>query len=138
MTDEEALYAGVDGGGSKTLAVVVDATGQERGWGAAAGANVTSHGLDRSIVEVTRPWRRQPRWPDARSRYRRPRLGSPASITRSTIPWSYHVCKDWPTLSISPMTPRSSWARYAAHREWRAMQKRAMRALRLGQSVWRR
>ncbi len=52
MTDEEALYAGVDGGGSKTLAVIVDAAGQERGWGAAGGANVTSRGLDRSIVEV--------------------------------------------------------------------------------------
>lgn len=52
MTDEESLYAGVDGGGSKTLAVIVDATGQERGWGAAGSANVTSRGLDRSIVEV--------------------------------------------------------------------------------------
>ncbi len=52
MTEEKALYAGVDGGGSKTLAVIVDAAGQEQGWGAAAGANVTSHGLDRSIAEV--------------------------------------------------------------------------------------
>jgi len=52
MTDEEARYAGVDGGGSKTLAVIVDVAGQERGWGAADGANVTSRGLDRSIVEV--------------------------------------------------------------------------------------
>jgi len=52
MADEEALYAGVDGGGSKTLAVIVDAAGQERGWGAAAGASVTSRGINRSITEV--------------------------------------------------------------------------------------
>lgn len=40
------LYAGVDGGGSKTLAIVVDESGREVGRGLAAGSNAQSVGLE--------------------------------------------------------------------------------------------
>jgi glucosamine kinase len=48
----EALYVGVDGGGSKTLAIVVDARGAERGRGLAGSANYASVGLERAIEQV--------------------------------------------------------------------------------------
>ncbi len=49
---ERALFAGVDGGGSKTLAVVVDADGHERGRGTAGSSNYAAVGLDRAIGEI--------------------------------------------------------------------------------------
>jgi len=48
----ERLYMGIDGGGSKTLAVVVDAHGRERGRGAAAGSNYAAIGLDRAVGNI--------------------------------------------------------------------------------------
>lgn len=47
-----ALFAGIDGGGSKTLAVVVDADGQERGRGTAGSSNYATVGVDRAISEI--------------------------------------------------------------------------------------
>ena len=47
-----ALFAGVDGGGSKTLAVVVDGEGQERGRGTAGSSNYAAVGLDQAIGEI--------------------------------------------------------------------------------------
>ncbi len=46
------LFAGVDGGGSKTLAVVVDGEGQERGRGTAGSSNYAAVGLDPAIAEI--------------------------------------------------------------------------------------
>ncbi len=46
------LFAGVDGGGSKTLAVVVDAQGAERGRATAGSSNYSSVGLDRAIGAI--------------------------------------------------------------------------------------
>jgi N-acetylglucosamine kinase-like BadF-type ATPase len=40
---------GVDGGGSKTLAVVVDAEGNERGRGVAGSANHTGVGIEQAV-----------------------------------------------------------------------------------------
>ncbi len=52
MTREDAFYAGVDGGASKTLAVVVDAAGRERGRGTAGCANHAVVGLDMAVGQV--------------------------------------------------------------------------------------
>jgi N-acetylglucosamine kinase-like BadF-type ATPase len=46
------LFLGVDGGGTKTLAVVVDAAGQERGRGQAGGANYNTLGLDTALANL--------------------------------------------------------------------------------------
>lgn len=48
----EPLFLGVDGGGSKTLAVVVDASGRERGRGHAGGANYRAVGLAAAAAQV--------------------------------------------------------------------------------------
>lgn len=48
----ERWYLGVDGGGSKTLAVVVDAEGVERGRGAAGSSNYQAVGLDAAVGEL--------------------------------------------------------------------------------------
>ena len=48
----DAYYLGVDGGGTKTLAVIVDAAGVERGRGLAGCANVKVTGLDAALNEV--------------------------------------------------------------------------------------
>ncbi len=45
-------YVGVDGGGSKTLAVVVDAQGHERGHGMAGSANHTAVGLEQAVAHI--------------------------------------------------------------------------------------
>ncbi len=47
-----ALFGGIDGGGSKTLAVVVDAEGRERGRGTAASSNYAAVGLQRAVREI--------------------------------------------------------------------------------------
>lgn len=52
--DTEPCVVGVDGGGTKTLAVVVDAQGQERGRGLAASANHNSVGLEQAISNIRR------------------------------------------------------------------------------------
>ncbi len=52
VASEEPLYAGVDGGGSKTLVVVVDAHGRERGRAVAAGANQAAVGPDQAITTI--------------------------------------------------------------------------------------
>lgn len=53
MTKDVVPYAaGVDGGGSKTLAVVVDAQGQERGRGLANSANYNTVGLEQAISNI--------------------------------------------------------------------------------------
>jgi len=46
------LYAGVDGGGTKTLAVVVDAQGREVGRGQAAGSNCQTVGISEAARQV--------------------------------------------------------------------------------------
>ena len=46
------LFAGVDGGGSKTLAVVVDAAGRERGRGTAGSSNWAAVDLERAVAHV--------------------------------------------------------------------------------------
>jgi len=50
--NEDLFYAGIDGGGTKTLAVIVDALGHEHGRGIAAGANFTSTGIAETIANV--------------------------------------------------------------------------------------
>jgi N-acetylglucosamine kinase-like BadF-type ATPase len=45
-------YAGVDGGASKTLAVIVDESGNEVGRGAAAGSNYQALGLEKAVSSV--------------------------------------------------------------------------------------
>lgn len=45
-------YLGVDGGGSKTLAVIVDAEGQERGRGQAGSSNYAAVGLDKALQSI--------------------------------------------------------------------------------------
>ncbi len=49
---DESLFLGVDGGGSKTLAIVVDGDGRERGRGGAAGSNHHSAGLMDAVAQV--------------------------------------------------------------------------------------
>lgn len=46
------LFAGVDGGGSKTLVVVVDIEGRERGRGAAGSSNHAAVGLDAAVAAI--------------------------------------------------------------------------------------
>ncbi|HEX7737054.1 MAG TPA: BadF/BadG/BcrA/BcrD ATPase family protein [Ktedonobacteraceae bacterium] len=48
----EKYFLGVDGGGSKTLAVIVNERGEEIGRGLAGGANYNSIGLDAAIANV--------------------------------------------------------------------------------------
>ncbi len=48
----ETYYLGVDGGGSKTLAVIVNERGEEVGRGLASGANYNSVGLETAIQHV--------------------------------------------------------------------------------------
>ena len=52
MSGAPDLYAGVDAGATKTLAVVVDAEGRERGRAAAGGANPAAVGIERAHVQV--------------------------------------------------------------------------------------
>ncbi|HEX9412667.1 MAG TPA: BadF/BadG/BcrA/BcrD ATPase family protein [Ktedonobacterales bacterium] len=52
MSAARTLWAGVDAGGSKTLAVVVDARGCEVGRGLAGGANYQSIGLERAVASL--------------------------------------------------------------------------------------
>jgi N-acetylglucosamine kinase-like BadF-type ATPase len=47
-----ALYLGVDGGGTSTRAVIVDAGGQECGRGHAGSANQTAVGLDMAVANI--------------------------------------------------------------------------------------
>ncbi|HEY0753278.1 MAG TPA: BadF/BadG/BcrA/BcrD ATPase family protein [Ktedonobacteraceae bacterium] len=48
----ETYYLGVDGGGSKTLAIIVNERGEEIGRGLAGGANYNSIGLDAAVQNV--------------------------------------------------------------------------------------
>ncbi|GCE26897.1 N-acetylglucosamine kinase [Dictyobacter alpinus] len=48
----ETFYLGVDGGGSKTLAVIVNARGEEVGRGQAGSSNYTSVGLEQAISNI--------------------------------------------------------------------------------------
>jgi len=48
----ETYYLGVDGGGSKTLAVIVNERGEELGRGLAGGANYNSIGLEAALQNV--------------------------------------------------------------------------------------
>lgn len=48
----ETYYLGVDGGGSKTLAVIVDAQGRERGRGCAGSANYVAVGLEQALQNI--------------------------------------------------------------------------------------
>jgi len=51
-TAVDAYYLGVDGGGTKTLAVIVDAAGAERGRGLAGCANFKVAGVDAALNQV--------------------------------------------------------------------------------------
>ena len=46
------LFLGVDGGGSKTLAVIVDALGRERGRGVAGSSNQEAAGFAVALTEL--------------------------------------------------------------------------------------
>ena len=46
------LYLGIDGGGSKTLAVIVDATGHERGRGVAGSSNHEVVGIEQAVTAI--------------------------------------------------------------------------------------
>ena len=48
----EPYYLGVDGGGSKTLAVIVDAQGRECGRGGAGSANYAAVGLEKALHNI--------------------------------------------------------------------------------------
>jgi len=52
-TEPQRLFLGVDGGGTKTRAVVVDAAGVERGAATGAGANPHRVGVERAVEAVT-------------------------------------------------------------------------------------
>lgn len=52
MTFDASLYAGIDGGGTKTLAVVVDAEGHERGRHAAGSGNYAAVGVARAVANI--------------------------------------------------------------------------------------
>jgi glucosamine kinase len=54
VAGDNDLVAGVDGGGSKTLAVVVDRAGRERGRATAGASNYTVVGAEHTVAEVTR------------------------------------------------------------------------------------
>ncbi|MBE3557985.1 MAG: ATPase [Ktedonobacteraceae bacterium] len=49
---QKSFYLGVDGGGSKTLAVIVDAQGNEWGRGSAGGANYAAVGLEQALQNI--------------------------------------------------------------------------------------
>ncbi|GER81390.1 MAG: hypothetical protein IMW90_17175 [Thermogemmatispora sp.] len=51
-THDEEFYLGVDGGGSKTLAIVVDRHGRERGRALAGSANYASVGQEEAVHQV--------------------------------------------------------------------------------------
>src|SRR5450631_2208321 len=51
-TDADAYYVGIDGGGSKTLAVIVDAQGKERGRGQAGSSNYKAVGLELAVSNI--------------------------------------------------------------------------------------
>lgn len=53
MSQERRLYAGVDGGGTKTLAVVVDDSGQELGRVSAGSGNYAAVGLESAVQNIT-------------------------------------------------------------------------------------
>ncbi|HEY7357875.1 MAG TPA: BadF/BadG/BcrA/BcrD ATPase family protein, partial [Ktedonobacterales bacterium] len=46
------LFLGIDGGGSKTLAVIVDAQGQERGRALAASSNYQAVGIEPALAAL--------------------------------------------------------------------------------------
>src|SRR5438067_1648893 len=48
----EAWYLGVDGGGTSTRAVIVDAEGRERGRGNAGSANPAAAGFDTAVANI--------------------------------------------------------------------------------------
>ena len=48
----DACYLGVDGGGSKTLAVIVDAAGVERGRGSAGSSNHQAVGIEAAVANL--------------------------------------------------------------------------------------
>src|ERR1700730_13576313 len=50
--NERSFAVGVDGGGSKTLAVVVDADGNERGRGVAGSSNHTGVGIEQAVHNI--------------------------------------------------------------------------------------
>jgi N-acetylglucosamine kinase-like BadF-type ATPase len=52
QTRSELYYLGVDGGGSKTLAVLVDADGHERGHGLAGSSNYATLGLKSTLASI--------------------------------------------------------------------------------------
>ena len=52
MTAQPSLYLGIDGGGSKTVAVVVDAAGNERGRAVTGGANYSAIGLAQALDRI--------------------------------------------------------------------------------------
>lgn len=52
MAQQEPFYAGIDGGGSKTLAVVVDAAGHECGRGTGGSANYAAIGIERAVASI--------------------------------------------------------------------------------------
>ena len=51
-TQHSALFLGVDGGGTTTRAVIVDAAGVERGRGAAGSGNQAAVGIERAAAEI--------------------------------------------------------------------------------------
>lgn len=51
-TPPESYYLGVDGGGSKTLAVLVNALGEEIGRGLAGSSNYTGVGLEKAVANI--------------------------------------------------------------------------------------
>lgn len=52
MTGGTAYFLGVDGGASKTLAVIVDRQGREAGRGAAGSGNQAAVGLERAVASI--------------------------------------------------------------------------------------
>ena len=52
MAESHPLFLGIDGGGSKTLAVIVDATGRERGRGVAGSSNHEVVGLEAAVTAI--------------------------------------------------------------------------------------
>jgi glucosamine kinase len=51
-TRSDLYYLGIDGGGSKTLAVLVDANGQERGRGLTGSSNYATLGLQQTLASI--------------------------------------------------------------------------------------
>lgn len=52
MKQMSPLFGGVDGGGSKTLVIVVDAQGRERGRGVAGSGNSAAIGIERAVGAI--------------------------------------------------------------------------------------